>query len=352
MFERFTDHARHAIVLAQEEARGERLRHNYIGTEHLLLGLLGEPRGRGAQVLGGLGMTLDGTRDDVRTRVGAGDGPAITGHIPFTPRAKKVLEFALREADQLNDHYIGTEHVLLGLVQEGNGAGAGILAARCGSLDAVRAAVLKALKPMTPPAERRPWQSRPVSPRPGPGAEPGQLHTTPAADTGLNEAARLAGGEPVGSHHLVLAALGDPGTAAARALAALGVDLDQARAALRTADVIGSTDELPQEAGRRQMQLRATGDTLTIELRDPLIVELGGAALSALGERAGQPPVIRGDRPASASLAAVWLALRASLDEIRQHAADEPAGAPPGDTPAAEAPPGQAPQRETPAAGS
>ena len=346
MFERFTDFARHAIVLAQEEARG--LRHNYIGTEHLLLGLLGEPRGLAAQVLGGFGMTLDGTRDDVRTRVGVGDGPVITGHIPFTPRGKNVFQLALSEADQLNHHYIGTEHMLLGLVQEGDGAGAGILAARCGSPEGVRAAVLKALKPMTPPAERRLWQSRSVSLRASPGAEPEQLHTTPAADTGLNEAARLAGGEPVGSHHLVLAALGDPGTAAARALAALGVDLDQARAALRTADVTGSTDELPQEAGRRQMVLRATGDTLTIELRDPLIVELGGAALSALGDRAGQPPVIRGDRPVSASLAAVWLALRASLDEIRRRAAYEPAEAPPADAPAAEAPPAEAPAAEAP----
>src|ERR1700691_1880807 len=124
MFERFTNLARHAIVLAQEEARGEQLRHNYIGTEHLLLGLLGEPRGLAARVLSGFGMTLEGTRDEVRARVGVGDGP-IPGHIPFTPRGKKVLELALREANQLNHNYIGTEHLLLGLVAEGNGAGAG-----------------------------------------------------------------------------------------------------------------------------------------------------------------------------------------------------------------------------------
>jgi ATP-dependent Clp protease ATP-binding subunit ClpC len=345
MFERFTNGARRVIVLAQEEAVGERLRHNYIGTEHLLLGLLGESHGLAAQaqpglagqVLGGFGMTLDGTRDDVRARVGVGDGPVRSGHIPFTPRAKKVLELGLREALQLNHNYIGTEHLLLGLVQEGNGAGAGILIARCGSLEAVREAVLKLVPAVTPPAGRRPRPTSPVALRPQPAAQSEPLSTTPAADRGLDEAARLAGGEPVGSHHLVLAALGDPSTAAARALAALGVDLDQARAALRAADVTGSTDELPQEAGRRQMQLRVTGDSLTIELRDPLIVALGGAALSSLGERAGQPPVIRGDRPASASLAAVWLALRASLDEIRQRAADEPATAPPG-----EAPPGKA----------
>jgi hypothetical protein len=91
--------------------------------------------------------------------------------------------------------------------------------------------------------------------------------------------------------------------------------------------VTGSTDELPQEAGRRQMQLRVTGDSLTIELTDPVIVGLGRAALGALGERAGQPPAIRGDRPGSSSLAAVWLALRASLDGIRRRAVSEQAAA-------------------------
>jgi hypothetical protein len=348
MFERFTDLARHAIVLAQEEARGEPLRHNYIGTEHLLLGLLGEPRGLAARVLNGFGMTLAGTREDVRVRVGAGEGPIIMGHIPFTPRGKKVLELSLREALALNHNYIGTEHLLLGLVQEADGAGAGVLAARCGSLEAVREAVLTAVRQMMPPAERRLWQSQPVSLRPGPAAEPAQLPTTPAADSGLDEAARLAGGGPVGSHHLVLAALGDPGTAAARALTALGIDLDQARAALLAADVTGSTDELPQEAGRRQLQVRLTGDSLTIELTDPVIVGLGRAALGALGDRAGQPPAIRGDLPISTSLAAVWLALRASLDEIRQRAAAAPPAAPPAETPPAETPPGETPPGETP----
>jgi ATP-dependent Clp protease ATP-binding subunit ClpA len=336
MFERFTDLARHVIVLAQDEAGGEPLRHNYIGTEHLLLGLLGEPRGLAARVLNGFGMTLTGTRDDVRVRVGVGDGPVVTGHIPFTPRCKKVLELSLREALALNHNYIGTEHLLLGLVQEASGAGAGILTARCGSLEAVREAVLRApLKEMTPPAERRRWQSQPVSLRPGPAAEPQQLHTTPAAHSGLDEAARLAGGGAVGSHHLALAALGDPGTAAARALTALGIDLDQARAALRAADVTGSTDELPQEAGRRQLQVRMASDSLTIELTDPVIVELGRATLGALGDRAGQPPAIRGDLSISTSLGAVWLALYASLDEIRQRASAEPATAPPGETPPA-----------------
>jgi ATP-dependent Clp protease ATP-binding subunit ClpA len=338
MFERFTNLARRVIVLSQEEARGEPLRHNYIGTEHLLLGLLGESRGLAAKVLSGFGMTLENTREAVRVRVGVGEGPVVTGHIPFTPRAKKVLELALREALQLNHTYIGTEHLLLGLVREGNGAGAEILAARCGNLEEVRSAVLKAVRQLPPSAGRRSRVSPPVALRPGTAPESDELPTTPAADTGLEEAVRLAGGGPVGSHHLVLAALADPGTAAARALAALGIDLDQARAALRAADVAGSTDELPQEAGRRQLQVRLTGDSLTMELTDPVIVGLGRAALDALGDRAGEPPAIRGDLPVSTSLATVWLALQASLEEIRQRAAAEteptpPSGPPPDDQP-------------------
>ena len=158
---------------------------------------------------------------------------------------------------------------------------------------------------------------------PGEASEPGEqaeLRTTPAADTSLSEAARLAGSQPVGSHHLLLAALGDPDTAAARALAALGVDLDQAREALRTADVTGTSDEQPEEAGRRQMLIRVTGDQVTIEATDPVIVDLGRAALAALGEKASPPDTIRGDLPDSASLANVWQALHDSLGVIQRRA--------------------------------
>jgi ATP-dependent Clp protease ATP-binding subunit ClpA len=327
MFERFTDYARHVIVLAQEEARGDPLRHNYIGTEHLLLGLLGEPRGVGAQVLVGLGMTLDGTRDDVRARVGMGQAPARPGHIPFTPRSKKVLELSLREALELNVNYIGTEHLLLGLIREADGAGAAVLTASCGSLEAVRAAVLAVL-PAVPPEGRRRASTR-LAAALATGADELPLRTTPAADSGLDEATRLAGTDPVGSHHLVAAALANPASAAARALSALGLDLDQAQAALRQADVTGSADELPEEAGRRQMLIRVADDRLTIELTDPAIIFAGRAALDALGDRAGEPPAIRGELPASASLAAAWLALRNSLEAIRQRALAPPAAGPP-----------------------
>ncbi len=124
MFERFTERARQVIVLAQEEARN--LRHNYIGTEHLLLGLLREADGVAARVLGSLDVTLEEVRGEVSRIVGEGDSES-QGQIPFTPRAKKVLELALREALSLGHNYIGTEHVLLGLVRESEGVAARIL---------------------------------------------------------------------------------------------------------------------------------------------------------------------------------------------------------------------------------
>ncbi len=127
MFERFTERARRVVVLAQEEAR--MLDHSYIGTEHILLGLAHEGDGVAAQVLGSLGLTLETARDQVEQMIGRGSA-APSGHIPFTPRAKKVLELSLREALELKQSYIGTEHILLGLIREGHGVGARILGRR------------------------------------------------------------------------------------------------------------------------------------------------------------------------------------------------------------------------------
>jgi ATP-dependent Clp protease ATP-binding subunit ClpC len=125
MFERFTDRARRVVVFAQEEAR--RLNHNYIGTEHLLLGLLREGEGVAAKALEGLGISLDAGRVQVEEIIGQGLG-APTGHIPFTPRTKKALELSLEEALRLGHNYMGTEHILLGLVREGEGVAAQVLA--------------------------------------------------------------------------------------------------------------------------------------------------------------------------------------------------------------------------------
>jgi ATP-dependent Clp protease ATP-binding subunit ClpC len=142
MFERFTDRARRVVVLAQEEAR--MLNHNYIGTEHVLLGLIHEGEGVAAQALESLGLSLEDVRREVEEIIGQGRA-APTGHIPFTPRAKKVLELSLREALQLGHNYIGTEHILLGLVREGEGVGAQVLQKRGAGLEVVRQQVVQLL---------------------------------------------------------------------------------------------------------------------------------------------------------------------------------------------------------------
>jgi ATP-dependent Clp protease ATP-binding subunit ClpA len=344
MFERFTANARRAVVRAQEEAR--ELNHNYIGTEHILLALLRRPdglpndeEGVAPAILEEFGMSREGVREEVIAKVGLGKGKEKTGHIPFTPRAKKVLELALREALQLHHNYIGTEHLLLGLIREDEGVAvqvmrqhADLLALRAAVLDRVPAGEGEegTLAAAAGTLLRRARARRLGGPRDG-----GDVGATPATDATLTEAARLAGDAPVGSHHLLLAALADPNSAAARTLAGLGVDLDQARELLRTADVTGTSDEPPEEAGRRQMSLQVADETLTVVIVDPVLVAAGKAALEAVNAGArpdeddkpggiGEPEaggsattsVIRGDHPAAASLTAVWRELRDSLAKI------------------------------------
>lgn len=142
MFERFTDRARRVVVLAQEEARA--LNHNYIGTEHILLGLIQEGEGVAAKALESMGISLDAVRTEVKDIIGTGGHPP-SGYIPFTPRAKKVLELALREALQLGHKYIGTEHILLGLIREGEGVAAQVLVKLGADLSRVRQQVIQLL---------------------------------------------------------------------------------------------------------------------------------------------------------------------------------------------------------------
>ncbi|MBM7766976.1 MULTISPECIES: ATP-dependent Clp protease ATP-binding subunit [Glutamicibacter] len=142
MFERFTDRARRVVVLAQEEAR--MLNHNYIGTEHLLLGLIHEGDGVAAKALESLNISLGAVREQVQEIIGKGQ-QAPSGHIPFTPRAKKVLELSLREALQLGHNYIGTEHILLGLIREGEGVAAQVLVKLGADLGRVRQQVIQLL---------------------------------------------------------------------------------------------------------------------------------------------------------------------------------------------------------------
>jgi ATP-dependent Clp protease ATP-binding subunit ClpC len=146
MFERFTDRARRVVVFAQDEAK--MLNHNYIGTEHLLLGLIHEDEGLAARALKTLGVRLDETRQEVEDIIGRGEGAQI-GHIPFTPRAKQVLELSLREALQLDHSYIGTEHILLGLMREGGGVAAQVLVRSGVDLNMARQEVIRLLRGYT-----------------------------------------------------------------------------------------------------------------------------------------------------------------------------------------------------------
>jgi ATP-dependent Clp protease ATP-binding subunit ClpC len=350
MFERFTNRARHVVVLAQEEAR--LLNHNYIGTEHILLGLLGEPESIGGKVLGEFGITQDIGREDVLQRVGRGKS-LQSGHIPFTPRAKKTLELSLREALSLGHNYIGTEHILLGLIREGEGVAYQILADRT-DLGSLREAVIRAV-PLVPPAEdetpdetnavlrwlrsRLTRHSASVPFRPETLTVEPATRGTPPVEAALKQAAQLAGPLPVGSHHLLLAALADTESAASSALSSLGVDLGELRAKLQSANVAGTSDELPQEAGRRQMAVEVSDEILTLVFTDPVIVKAGKDALRfvradkgearegesgegtapAAGEAAGASVtsgVIRGSYPTAAGLADVWLELRKTLDTL------------------------------------
>ena len=375
MFERFTNRARRVVVLAQEQARD--LNHNYIGTEHLLLGLAKEDDGIAGRVLAAHGMPYEVVRQDVIDKVKIGKGDSPSGHIPFTPRAKKTLELSLREALQLNHNYIGTEHLLLGLIREGDGVAAQVLSKHADLL-AIRFSVLD-LAPAGDPDDGKDKLATAagrvlgmVRERLSGGRwvteEERRVTATPAAEATVAEAARLAGTGPVGSHHLLLAALADPDSAAARALADLGVDLDQAKEALRAADVTGTTDEPPEIVGRRQMVIQVSDEVVTVVAVDPATVAAAKSALAAVNARAaltavttetgtaeetdtagqtdtaeetgaaGEPTAeagtsatataIRGDHPAATSLSNVWLALNDSLAAIRR-AADPPQPAPP-----------------------
>jgi Clp amino terminal domain, pathogenicity island component len=175
MFERFTDRARRVVVLAQEEAR--LLNHNYIGTEHILLGLIHEGEGVAARALESLDISLEAVRAEIKQIIGQGE-QRPGAHIPFTPRAKKVLELSLREALELGHNYIGTEHILLGLIREGQGVAAQVLVKLGADRERVRQAVVQLLSGYPGP--------------PGPGGPMGHLRLGQEA-----AAAMVAGGPGV-----------------------------------------------------------------------------------------------------------------------------------------------------------
>ncbi len=288
MFERFTDRARQTVVVAQEEAR--RLGHDYIGTEHLLLGLLGEPDGVAAKALNQLGISLEATRARVESIIGRGSGEP-TGQIPFTPRAKKVLELSLREALQLGHNYIGTEHVLLGLVREGEGVAAQVLVQQGAGLAQIRKRVLALLS----------------------GQEPSAAHAsrrTPGAEEAMRAAEQLAAGAPMGSQHLLEALARSEDSAAARALAALGIDPDRLAAAIDEIELEGTTDLTAEAAAVRKAELRLVGDEAHLVLRDSVTVGLVRDVTSELGGP------IRGDDPVVRGLVEPWRAIIRFLEEL------------------------------------
>lgn len=304
MFERFTDRARQTVVLAQEEAR--RLNHNYIGTEHLLLGLLRESDGIAAQALRRLGIALPDIRADVIDIIGEGS-ESPPGHIPFTPRSKKVLELSLREALQMGHNYIGTEHILLGLLREGEGVAAQVLIGRGAALDRVRATVITEVSRFGHERHRLP-------PR-----------RTPGAEEAIANAQRLAAGTPLGSHHLLEALARSEDTLASRVLASLGVDADTLAATIDDIGTEGTSDATPEESAARLMELRIEADVAHVILRDDSSVELVRTIVQSFGGP------MRGDDPAAGSMAGLWQAIVTGLEEVRGRVVpptDDPNAAP------------------------
>src|SRR5579859_5012213 len=204
-FDRFTERARRVLTLAQEEA--QRYQHNYIGTEHLLLGLVREGEGVAAKVLSNLGVELNKVRSAVEFIIGRGDR-IVLGEIGLTPRAKKVIELAVDEARRLNHHYIGTEHLLLGLVREGEGIAAGVLESLGVNLEKVRTMTLHVLNQSGhEPAARsqeRPWRAGPAPADFGKFSERGR-----AIIAAMLTEARVRGHRDAGTGHALLALLAE-----------------------------------------------------------------------------------------------------------------------------------------------
>jgi ATP-dependent Clp protease ATP-binding subunit ClpC len=296
-FEKFTVKARQVVVTAQEEAR--LLKHNYIGTEHILLGLLDAPDSMAAKVLHQLGYDKATAQVDIAAVVQPGTEER-SGHIPFTPRAKKTLELALREALQMHHNYIGTEHILLALVREGEGVGAKVLAERITPISKIRAAVLAALE-----------GSRDVLASPWPAG-------TPATEDTVSTASALAGGAPVGSHHLLEAMLRAENSMAARVLRELGVDPHAVAAKIDELDPETTSDANPEEAAARRMEIRLVDDEVHLILRDPTTVTIA----KTVTELSGGP--IQGVGPVAGMFVPLWRSTNQLLLQIQRMLEPEP----------------------------
>jgi ATP-dependent Clp protease ATP-binding subunit ClpA len=299
-FEKFTVKARQVVVAAQEEAR--LLKHNHIGTEHILLALLDAPDSVAAKVLHQLGYDKPSAQVDIAAVVEPGTANR-SGHIPFTPRAKKTLELALREATQLHHNYIGTEHILLALVREGEGVGAKVLAGRISPISKIRAAVLASVD------GSQDVTTSPASPWPA---------GTPATEDTVAGASALAGGAPVGSHHLLEAMLRAENSMAARVLRELGVDPDAVAAKIDELDPETTTDANPEETAARKMEIRLIDDEVHLILRDPTTVTIA----KQVTELSNGP--IHGIGPVAGMFVPLWRSTNQLLLQIQRTLEPEP----------------------------
>jgi len=306
MFERFTAEARAVVRRAQEEAR--ELQHGYIGTEHVLLGLFATPTSVAAQALRKLGVTAAAVRADIEEEVGRGERVTTT-HIPFTKHAKKLLELSLREALQLKDGYIGTEHILLAIEREGEGLAAKILVKQVNDLRVVRAAVRELIDNGLRD-----------------GAAEETPHRTNAADEVVTAARALAGDAPMGSHHLLEALVRAEGSMAAKVLRDLGIDAAAIADKVDEFDTEDTTDATPEEIAARKMELRVDGDEVHLVFRDPGTVDLA----KSVTEVVGGPITATG--PVTGRFVPLWTATNGLLVALLQSLRDDPVpeGADPG----------------------
>jgi ATP-dependent Clp protease ATP-binding subunit ClpA len=325
MFERFTDRARRVLVLAQEEAR--LLNHNFIGTEHILLGLIHEGDGVAAQTLAMVGISLEAVRLRVSETIGPAGHSSHPGSPPFTPRAKKVLELSLREALQLGHNYIGTEHMLLGLLREGEGVGAQVLVDLGADLYVVRQQVIQLLS--------------------GPGAlgaGGGGFHTassassrsargapasirTPGAMQVDSAARRLAADLPVGTQHILIGLFEQPDSLAAKVLASLNIDRSAVEQLVADLGVKDTSDELPEVTGGRKVLLRVVEDRVVVEVDDPDLADLVRRGLvGQAGDGEQSLGSAGGDGSPSGDFSGIWTAINAAAADLIRRSSTAQAG--------------------------
>jgi ATP-dependent Clp protease ATP-binding subunit ClpA len=244
-FDKFTERARRVLSLAQEEA--QRFQHNYIGTEHLLLGLVREGEGVAAKVLSNLGVELYRVRNAVEFIIGRGDR-IVLGEIGLTPRAKKVIELAVDEARRLNHHYIGTEHLLLGLVREGSGIAAGVLESLGVNLEKVRTQTIQVLSQS---GAAQTMETAAISP-------PSQTEAVKKVLSLAQEESQFYQHDYVGTEHLLLGLVREGDGVAAKVLSKLGAELEKVRSAVEFIVKRGEHTEADERVlTRRAMEVMA-----------------------------------------------------------------------------------------------